>query len=37
MANFLRQMFVALGQEGFSETQALTIIGHVISSNTAHE
>ena len=33
LASFLRQTFVALTAEGFSEQQALVIIGQIISSN----
>ena len=29
-ANAMRQMFTALVNEGFSETQALQIIGHIL-------
>lgn len=29
-ASAMWQMFVALQNEGFSETQALTVIGHVL-------
>jgi hypothetical protein len=29
------QMFVALTREGFTESQALEIIGHAIKANTA--
>lgn len=34
MASALWQMFVALTAEGFSEQQALAIIGQVIAANT---
>lgn len=33
VANALRQMFVALVSEGFTEPQALGIIGQVIAAN----
>lgn len=33
MANMLRQTFLALTQEGFSEQQALVIIGQMIAAN----
>lgn len=32
-ANFLRQMFTALINEGFTEQQALTIVGQAIQAN----
>jgi hypothetical protein len=32
-ASALRQMFIALINEGFDERQALTIIGHAIAAN----
>lgn len=31
LAHNLREMFIALVAEGFSETQALTIIGHALA------
>ncbi len=34
-AHFLRQMFVALTEQGFSEQQALAVVGHVIHANLA--
>lgn len=33
-ANMLRQMYIALQQEGFTTPEALTIIGHCIAANT---
>ncbi len=33
-ANTMRQTYVALTQEGFTEQQALIIIGQIIASNT---
>jgi hypothetical protein len=33
MASAMRQMFVALTNEGFTERQSLTIIGHLLSAN----
>lgn len=33
----LRQMFEALRQEGFTEQQALTIVGQVIASNNGDD
>jgi len=33
MASALRQMFIALTSEGFTEQQALAIIGQVIAAN----
>lgn len=33
MAAMLRQTFVALTQEGFSEQQALAIIGQILAAN----
>ncbi|MEU8136592.1 hypothetical protein [Streptodolium elevatio] len=35
MASQLRQMFVALMNEGFTEKQALVIIGQCIAAGTA--
>lgn len=29
----MQQMYIALTQEGFTETQALTLIGHVLASS----
>lgn len=34
MANVLRQMYVALTDEGFSSTEALTIVGQILYSQT---
>lgn len=31
-ANQLRQMFIALTLEGFTETQALVILGHMLGT-----
>lgn len=33
LANMLRQTFLALNQEGFSEQQALAIIGQILAAN----
>lgn len=33
MANMLRQTFVALQSEGFSEQEALTIIGQILAAS----
>jgi hypothetical protein len=33
LANTLHQMFVALTQEGFTEQQALVIIGQILAAN----
>lgn len=33
-ARVLRQMFVALEQEGFTTVEAIAIVGHVIAANT---
>lgn len=33
MANMLRQMYIALTAEGFSEQQALIVIGQIIAAN----
>lgn len=35
MASLLRQMFIALTNEGFDERQALTIIGQAIAAGAA--
>ncbi|MDP5182159.1 hypothetical protein QOZ88_05880 [Blastococcus sp. BMG 814] len=35
-AKELRQMFVALQQEGFTTMEALTVIGQVIAANTGN-
>lgn len=32
-ANGLRQMYIALVQEGFSDQQALVIIGQILAAN----
>lgn len=32
MASFLYQLFVALTEQGFSESQALTVVGDTIST-----
>ena len=34
MANALRQAYIALTQEGFTEQQALVIIGQILAANT---
>lgn len=34
MASILRQTFIALKQEGFTEQQALIIIGQLLAANT---
>lgn len=34
MANAVRQLFIALINEGFTEGQALTIVGQVIIANS---
>lgn len=34
LANSLRQMFVALVAEGFTEQQALVIVGQIMAINT---
>lgn len=33
LANGLHQAFIALTREGFTEQQALTIIGHMLAAN----
>jgi hypothetical protein len=33
LASMLHQMFVALQQEGFTEQQALVIIGQILAAN----
>lgn len=33
-ANAMRQMFIALTNEGFTAQQALTIIGQMLAANT---
>jgi hypothetical protein len=33
MANTVRQIFLALLEEGFTEAQALTIVGKIIQAN----
>jgi hypothetical protein len=33
IANTVRQMFVALTQEGFTEHQALTIVGQILAAS----
>lgn len=35
LANALRQTFLALVQEGFTEQQALVIIGQILAANAA--
>lgn len=37
MANTLRQMYLALLQEDFTEREALTIVGQVITANSGSE
>lgn len=37
MAQFLRQTFIALTLEGFTEQQALTIIGQIVFSQLGGE
>lgn len=34
LANMLHQTYVALTQEGFTEQQALTIIGQILSAHS---
>lgn len=36
-ANTCRQMFIALMSEGFTEAQALAVIGHLIAHNGGGE